>query len=209
MSKEKIIISLLLIGIVTVLLNNEYKFLFTSNKCFNQKIGIIDGQINKRGRGIKYYKKTYSSKKPTHGDTMLNFALEYCKNNINLYYYDATDSEGNITTNNIIDGIEILSKDGVSRIVISLSSKKYNENFDNYLSDLKNMEIYASYNNLKNSRDYPAMYNNVIGVTDDKGLDYKSDDIIYKSNQLIINFNYQEKYIGNSYLALYTALTKK
>ena len=71
-----------------------------------------------------------------------------------------------------------------------------------------NGQIYASYSNLKNSIDYPAMYQNVIGCGYAKGELNKAIDNMYKSNRIIVWNNGLAYYKGNSYLSLYTMLKK-
>ena len=71
-----------------------------------------------------------------------------------------------------------------------------------------NGQIYASYSNLKNSIDYPAMYQNVIGCGYAKGALNKAIDNMYKSNRIIVWNNGLAYYKGNSYLSLYTMLKK-
>lgn len=69
-----------------------------------------------------------------------------------------------------------------------------------------NGQIYASYSNLKNSIDYPAMYKNVIGCGYAKGELNKAIDNMYKSNRIIVWNNGLAYYKGNSSLSIQSSI---
>ena len=99
-----------------------------------------------------------------------------------------------------------MEQNGVGIICISLSSHSYYEEFQSKLRNT-NAIIYASYNNKRNTYDYPAMYENVIGVgTYNSIVNIKESDIIYKSNKILFFKNGIKYYKGNSFLALYEAI---
>ena len=68
------------------------------------------------------------------------------------------------------------------------------------------IKVYASYNNLLNSFDYPAQYEKVIGVGTNKILNGKNIDVLYRSHEIIVLSGGIKIYSGNSYLAPYTML---
>lgn len=66
------------------------------------------------------------------------------------------------------------------------------------------MKIYVSYNNLKNSFDYPAMFPGTIGVGT---TGTKDTDRIFVSNRIIIwGKNGISEYEGNSFLTPYVMI---
>ena len=89
----------------------------------------------------------------------------------------------------------------IREVNISLSSKENNADLDKWISEHKSeIKIYASFNNLKNSYDYPAMLPGVVasGVNP---LEYKEGDILYKKNRFIFLPSFK-KFEGNSFLSL-------
>ena len=66
------------------------------------------------------------------------------------------------------------------------------------------IQVYASYNNLKNSYDYPAMYSHVIG-SGSENIEYKECDKKYRGN-VVVFLPKMKVYSGNSFLSLITML---
>lgn len=91
-----------------------------------------------------------------------------------------------------------------------MSSKHKDKSIQDWITKNKNIRIYASYSNNENSfADYPAMYENVIGVGSSTYMTYKGNDIIYQSKRLICFYNMNLSYYeGNSFLSLYSVLYK-
>jgi glutamate dehydrogenase/leucine dehydrogenase len=94
----------------------------------------------------------------------------------------------------------------IKKVNVSLSSKEYNQELNDWISTHKDViQIYASYNNLINSYDYPAMYNNVIASGSNNNVEYKAIDINYKKSKIFYIPNIK-LYNGNFFLSLITML---
>lgn len=91
---------------------------------------------------------------------------------------------------------------GVKKINISLSSKIYSDDLQNWVSEHQDIKIFASYNNKINTYDYPAMYEGVVasGKYNDV-IKFKENDVKYNSMDIIGIFSLK-KYSGNSFLSL-------
>lgn len=168
-------------------MSDSYNFIF--NKIIvNDAIGIIDGNISKKNANITYsIKKKNKSIEPTHGDKLVKFLNSIC-DNPSIYYYDASNEDDDITTEGIINGLEWMVKNNVEKVNISLSSKEYSDELNNWISLHKDViKIYASYNNLINSYDYPAMYDYVIASGSNKNIEYKDIDFNYKKIEYFLS----------------------
>ena len=98
-------------------------------------------------------------------------------------------------------------KNGVRYVSISLSSKFYSDEVQSWISKNKNdIVIYASYNNELNTLDYPAKYNDVIGVGSSPKIEKKKCDVIMKSSKIVLISNKLKFYYGNSFLTPYVML---
>lgn len=87
-------------------------------------------------------------------------------------------------------------------VCISLSSGYYSETLEAWIEEHQDeVTIYASYNNLFNTVDYPAQYSNVIGVGSGFKVEYKEIDVKYRTNKIFLVGNGVNMYSGNSYLA--------
>ena len=121
--------------------------------------------------------------------------------NIKILYYNANYG-GKISTESIIDGLDELKEYGVNRINISLSSKVYSTQLQEWIDNNPDIIVYASYNNKVNTFDYPAMYENVIASGEKNSkIEFKKNDVKYKSKK-IISIRNKQLYNGNSYLSL-------
>ena len=170
--------------------------------------GLIDTNLTTKYTGLVVYQTQSNIKhsKTTHGDKMVNFIKKIAPNS-NIYYYDATDENGEIKTKNIIDGLEWMINNNIKKVNISLSSKEYNETLETWLKVHRdNIQVFASYNNQLNTFDYPAMYDYVIGSGNGKKIFYKDIDQIYKSDLILINKKLK-LYRGNSYLSIVTMVS--
>ena len=137
---------------------------------------------------------------------MIQFAREINKN-ICIYYYDASNKDGNIKTENLINGLNWMLENDIKYINISLSCISKNKDLEKWIADHPSCKIYASYNNNLTSFDYPAMYNGVYSSGIDNRINYKKTDIHYKSNKIIFINNVTHIYKGNSYLSMLSMLT--
>lgn len=173
----------------------------------NESIGIIDECLSYDHSNVKQSNQTaYSASDKTHGDLMLEF-LDHCSIE-NVYYFDASAETGHISADSLITGLEWMKANGVKYINISLSSKKKSQALEDWISENKNaVTIYASYNNLEQTFDYPAMYDDVIGSGSNKTFMNPEKDRCYISNKILMGFDLKNCYNGNSYLSLYSLIS--
>lgn len=133
--------------------------------------------------------------------------MRKCGYNSKIYYYIATDEDGKITSRTILDGLKWTQCKGIKRVNLSISSKFYNSDLSNWIKENKNIKIYASYSNLKNSKDYPAMYKNAEGSGYLNDIPYKDNDIIYNSNRILVWNKRIHYYMGTSFLSVYSLVS--
>lgn len=155
-------------GVFVIICNIIFNHSITSITSIENsgKLGIIDENLSLEYEDLIVLNPVEEIKGNTltHGDKMVEFAQEYAPNQ-EIYYYSASDREGIVTTDRIIKGLEMMKKEGIKVINISMSSDIYSAEFEQYiLGNQKQMQIYASYSNVTESLDYPAMYKGVIGV---------------------------------------------
>ena len=100
-----------------------------------------------------------------------------------------------------------MKEKGIKRINLSVSTCVYNQEIASWIKNNQDIQIYASYSNLKNSIDYPAMYEDVVGSGFWEKIPYKENDVVYESNEIIICNHKIRYYNGTSYLSLYTMIT--
>lgn len=148
---------------------------------------------------------TILSNDKTHGDEMVQFAKEYAPE-IEIYYYNATSSDGKIHSENILSALEWMKENNIKYVNISLSSARYNRQIEEWINNNKDIIIYSSYNNLEQSADYPSMYDNVIASGIKNRIPKKDIDLIYKSNKIKLKHNLSKTYQGNSYLSIYSTI---
>ena len=99
-----------------------------------------------------------------------------------------------------------MEKNKVSKVNISLSSKRFDETLKKWIEDHPDIQIFSSYNNKLNSYDYPSMYEGVIASGQTSKIEYKDYDRKYRSNRLIIWNKGIHYFYGNSFLSLETLL---
>lgn len=205
----RIVFSVLFLLLVCGYLLNNFTIVF---KCrYDENIGIIDTYINNTYDNLIVYKSKYKDiqEEETHGDQLIKFAkmLGY-KNDV--YYYEAVNEEGKIKTENVLKALEWMKENDVKRINISLSSKYKSYELEEWIKQNKDIKIYCSYNNYFNSvKDYPAMYDSVVASGSNDKINYKTIDLKYNNNKIIlINKNGIQFFEGNSFLSLYTMLSK-
>lgn len=204
MKKKYIIISIIIIIIICIcVLFKQYNFVSKSDK--QVIIGIIDESISKSYDNVITNSKNRAKIK-THGDKMIIFA-NACNSKNEIYYYDASNN-GQISTDNIIKGLEWMVEKSVPKVNLSLSSKIYSDELDKWIvAHAKIIEIFASYNNNVNSYDFPAMYTNVIASGKKTLIAFKKNDYSYKSSKIIAIKRFKfEFYEGNSYLSILTMI---
>ncbi len=204
------IVSFLLVGIVVfsvyIYLNNV--ILISKTDLNNEVYGIIDDSLSKEIDNVIYIKSDYNSHKTeSHGEKLCDFANNNYKN-FKIYYFSA-EVDGKINSKSIIRGLNELINKNVKKINISLSSKIYSDDLQNWIREHKDIKIYASYNNRINTYDYPAMYEEVIASGEYNEITkFKEIDVKYRS-QNIIGLTPLKKYSGNSFLSLVSMFDNK
>lgn len=196
---------IILITIILALFGVVYlQFIVSIPRETDGKIGIIDTCLRQKYDDVIYASNKFTKEK-NHGDLM----IEYIKNSKfkgKVYYFPAANSQNKIETIQIIEGLEWMKENSINKVNISLSSKYYSEELEEWLKNHEEIQVYASYNNVENSFDYPAMYGNVIGSGSSKDIVYKSGDKNYRSSKLIVFNKGIHYYQGNSYLSIKTLL---
>lgn len=143
---------------------HDYLFLLPINGNTRLTYGIIDGSLNvEHGNVLETNSIVGNADTILHGDTVLEF-IERILPASSVYYYNA-EYEGIISTDTILEGLEWMLDRKVDCVAISLSGKRYSEELEKWItSHSDDVKVYASYNNLLNTFDYPAQYEKVIGV---------------------------------------------
>lgn len=203
--KKFIIVSLLFISILFLIYLVNTNYLLSEKYIIPDKIGIIDGNISTIQINTIYNDDSVlNDSELTHGDRIIQFLNNICLEP-KLYYYNASNEDNYITDQSIIAGLDWMLSNNISKVNISLSSKQYSKDLENWISQNKDsVQIYASYNNLLNSYDYPAMYDNVIASGSNNNINLKAIDRYYKKSTILIDFPKIKRYDGNSFLSLLT-----
>jgi hypothetical protein len=204
--KLYIVVLIIITAVSAYTLKNMYYFFTPSpSKYDNAVIGVIDDTLSENHPCLHMKNNTILNESSSHGDSILDF-LDNCGLSDQVFYYDATNNEGKITSSNILDGLQWLKTQGVEYINISLSSKNYSTEIQEWITDNADaVTVFASYNNIYQSSDYPAMYSNVVGSGTHKKIMDLSKDCAYTTYK-IINTKKLSLYNGNSYLSLVTML---
>lgn len=174
-----------------------------------QQFGIIDDELYQRHENVIMINQNglRNNGLESHGDKLVEFIQnnysDYC-----IYYYNA-EEKGKITSDSIISGLNALKDMGINKINISLSSKIYSNEIQDWIHANKDITVYASYNNSVNTFDYPAMYDGVIASGENrKNTEFKEIDIVYNS-KTILSLNTFKVYKGNSYLSIISMVENK
>ncbi len=118
-------IIILLIIVVGIIVNNSFVFANSVSDMTNSRIGILDGRLSFEPKYVLLSDNTIINEDGyTHGDKMISFAKEYC-NNLDIYYYDITDKNNEITNDNIINGLNWMVKNNILKVNLSFSTKIY------------------------------------------------------------------------------------
>lgn len=169
------------------------------------KFGIIDGSLTLNYDNIVIYNKSGGNSIKTHGDNILNFMHLYAPQ-YSMYYYNA-EKDGGISSYEILNGLNWMLENGVEYVSISLSSKYYSNELQQWITAHSDeITIFASYNNTINTLDYPAKYKNLKGVYSSTNVEAKSIDVFFRSNNIILISDGIHFYRGNSYLSPYAMI---
>lgn len=197
-----IIVSVLTLVVISGMFFKNIKIIWEVNK--SEIYGLIDTSLTMKydNMVINQFNMDDEPTK-THGDKMISFIRKLSPKS-KIYYYDASDETGDISTYSIIEGLEWMISNDISKVNISLSSKEYSEELENWIQNHKDeIQIFASYNNQLNTFDYPAMYDHVIASGSDENIGYKENDKGYSSDLVLLTTNFKI-YRGNSYLSIVT-----
>lgn len=206
LNKKKVLyfgICILIVAIFICVVKNQYTILTShDNVECSKRFGIIDGNLSYVHNNVQNKNYTIVEGDKTHGDEILEF-LQLYSSDCCFYYYDV-EEEDRIDSKSILDGLKWMLKNDVNCVSISLSSKYYYSDMENWLNKHSGeITVYASYNNHLNTLDYPAKYNRVIGVGSSKKIEKKENDIIFKNNKVILFVSGIKYYKGNSVLTPY------
>lgn len=202
----------LLIAMMFVLLvyiDFNYQIRYRTVDLNRQTFGIIDDSLSREYNNVETLNPgmKLKDKNMSHGDNLLNF-VQNNYTNYSIYYFNA-EIDGKISSESILEGLNTLKDKGVQSINISLSSKMYSQKIQDWILENNNIKVYASYNNMKNSFDYPAMYKGVIASgIEEKEIQYKDTDIKYATRKIFC-INKMNLYEGNSFLSLISMLENK
>lgn len=186
-----------------LMIHLNYKYCFVNDFYeTNQTIGVIDGGLSLDNANIVItnIEYTFCGGQKKHGDYLLDFIEKI--SDVSIAYFDACDELGKINTERIIAGLEWMKGKGIKYVNISLSGNRYSEKLENWLKDNPDIHVYASYNNNKNSFDYPAMYDEVVGSGVDGELVKSEKDKVYSSNKIVLDYDFKNIYEGNSFLSV-------
>lgn len=202
---NKIIICLLIIVLCLVgVCYGNIVFIFPLETYTGETIGVIDDDLCKGHNNIlKYNKSGFCGGNKSHGDEIANFLMEIAPNGRVIYY--SAEVDGKINSKGILDGLIWMKENNVRYVSISLSGKYYSKDIIQWLQDNRDIICYASYSNYKNSFDFPASYDEVIGVGTKKDKINNKEGVYFRTNKLLIvpTLKYYE---GNSFLAPYALL---
>ena len=122
-----------------------------------------------------------------------------------IYPLKILDNNGRSKVDKVIEALDWCIKNNINIINLSFSINVNNSNLYEKINQVTELGIIvvASYSNLKNTYDYPAMYDNVIGVKGtNKEKVYVDNDIFYAYGEKIVTTNNDGEYIrvsGNSF----------
>ena len=199
-----IVIAIIFIVLFVLLRSNLVVFV---NSDSNIIIGIIDDSLTRSHPNVVMQNRPSSdtSQATSHGDEMLKFVFAYAPN-VGIYYFDATNTEGVIDTEHMLEALEWMISNGVEVVVIPLSARYYSVALRDFIQANQNrLRIYASYDNRTQSFDYPAMYHYVVGVGQTR-YSYKPNDIIFRTSRIWLLHRRPMYFHGNSYLAILAAI---
>lgn len=188
-----------------LIIHNTLYIIFEKDDSYCDKIGIIDGSLCNDLTSDIIYMGDYCGKQNSHGEKLIEL-VEKSGFSGTIYYYSA-ENQGVIRSADIVCGLEWMKEQGVKKVNISMSTKKYDKGLEEWLIDNPEITVFCSYNNLANSSDFPAMYPQTIASGAKNGISRKKQDKMYPSNRVIIlGKDGISFYSGNSFLSILTML---
>jgi len=122
-----------------------------------------------------------------------------------IYPLKILDDKGRSKVNKVIEALDWCIENNIDLINLSFSTNILNSELFEKINEVSDSGIIvvASYSNLNNTYDYPAMYNNVIGVKATKAKKIiVNNDIVYAYGNKVVTTNNNGEYIqvsGNSF----------
>lgn len=208
-SRKKVFLLIVVLFIIVtsyVIYQNMY-FVKPGDYSGIEAIGIIDDSLCEDYNDNVIYEGELIEDKKSHGQDM----LEYVENMgyINDIYYFSAEKNNTINSESIIEGLEWMKAQGIKRVNISLSSKKKSKDLVEWIANNSDIRIFCSYNNIINTYDYPAMIDGTISSGFNEKVNYKTSDVVYKTNNIVVFNKGIHYYKGNSYLSVCTMLNYK
>ncbi len=117
MKKKYIYIAGMIIVILVLVVNK--KNLFVKQVSTKSTIGIIDGSISSPFKehiifgSFSDNNNNNNENNESHGENMIDFAQNFNKK-IEIYYFDATNNDGKISTEAIIEGLDWFKENDAS-----------------------------------------------------------------------------------------------
>lgn len=187
------VIACILFCVVTVYVYVDSEYVFWDKKDTKKVIGIIDGRLTHKSEIItitnnEINRQNKNDEDREHGDLIVEFIEK--ASDAKVAYYDASDADGKISTDSIIEGLNWMKENNIEYVNISLSGSKYSDDLQEWFNENQQIHVYASYNNVSNTFDYPAMYQNVIASGNNKDVMHKENDVYYKANKVVIEKKY-------------------
>lgn len=170
-------------------------------------IGIIDDSLCVAQYDNIIYMGELNDDGQSHGAEILDYLKDIGYNN-SIFYYSA-EKNGVIDSESILEGLSWMKQVGVERINISLSSKRRNINIEEWILANPEITVFCSYNNKINTFDFPAKYFGTVSSGANNNMDYKENDVKYRSNRIIVINKRVRYYKGNSFLSITTMLNYK
>ncbi|MBR2787131.1 MAG: hypothetical protein IKD76_06570 [Clostridia bacterium] len=212
--KKTNIIGILLI-VVVIAITIAYHINSTKSKNrYIVKIGIIDAYIpeetlDKMGIiSINYTNNNDKNNYNEHGEVTLNIIKNECKSN-NIFYASVLNNNNTSSIENVVSAIEWCISNKVDIICMSFATPIDNIHLKNAIQQAKDAHIIitASCINLSDIDCYPAMYKNVISVSE--GMN-KNATIKMKNRKMKVKINgkiieKQGTSISNAYVCGYIA----
>lgn len=206
--KKKNVVSVIILLAALLLcaafLASRLLFVSSGDVSAAEPIGVIDGNLSEPHGNVTDSNVSGYEGSLTHGDRMLQFLDRF--ETAQVYYYDA-GSGGAVSSEGIIEGLEWMRSNGVRYVNISMSSRQYAKDLADWIAGHQDeMTVFASFSNVPQSADYPAMYDGVIasGIAQDFADD--TDDCIYRSYRIVVDGDITSVYEGNSFLSVWTML---
>lgn len=201
-------INMTIIGIILIILSLTIFIVIKNSNKEKVKIGIIDSYISsetlkdfKIKEDINFTNCTNDTKN-NHGKAIIKIIKNQCKQS-DIYYASVLDEKNSSLIENVIQAIDWCIEQNVNIICMSFATPINNLNLEKSIevATQKGIIITSACINLSSVDCYPAMYENVISVSE--GANPKADIIKKNEAFYIQNNGKKEKKIGTSFSNAY------